>query len=54
MTFVSRAESGATCTMSNGYHCGESGKEENVIFNDALNTFYLDIWCQTYVKGPFR
>ena len=29
-------------------------KEGNVLFNDALNTFYFTvIWCQTYGKGPF-
>ena len=28
----------------------EGRKEGNVLFNDALNTFYLVIWCQTYVK----
>ena len=28
--------------------------EGNVLFNDALNTFYFTlIWCQTYGKGPF-
>ena len=26
----------------------------NVLFNDALNTFYLVIWCQIYGKGPLR
>ena len=30
-------------------------KEVNVLFNDALNTFYfMVIWRQTYVKGPLR
>ena len=30
-------------------------KEGNVLFNDALNTFYLRfLWRQTYGKGPFR
>ena len=30
-------------------------KEGNVLFNDALNTFYFTvIWLQTYGKGPFR
>ena len=29
-------------------------KEENVLFNDALNTFYLRLWRQTYGKGPLR
>ena len=29
-------------------------KERNVLFNDALNTFYFTvIWRQTYGKGPF-
>ena len=28
-------------------------KEGNVLFNDALNTFYF-IWRDTYGKGPFR
>ena len=29
-------------------------KEGNVLFNDALNTFYLRfLWRQTYGKGPF-
>ena len=28
-------------------------KEENVLFNDALNIFYFTvIWRQTYGKGP--
>ena len=27
-------------------------KEGNVLFNDALNTFYL--WRQTYGKGPIK
>ena len=32
----------------------EGRKEENVLFNDALNTFYfMVIWHQTYGKGPF-
>ena len=30
-------------------------KEGNVLFNDALNTFYFTvIWHQTYGKGPLR
>ena len=29
-------------------------KEGYVLFNDALNTFYLVIWCWTCGKGPFR
>ena len=30
-------------------------KEGNVLFNDALNTFYFTvIRRQTYGKGPFR
>ena len=29
--------------------------EGNVLFNDALNTFYFTvIWRQTYGKGPLR
>ena len=28
-------------------------KERSVLFNDALNTFYLWL-CVTYVKGPLR
>ena len=28
-------------------------KERNVLFNDALNTFYLR-WRQIYGKGPLR
>ena len=33
--------------------CGT--KEGNVLFNDALNTFYFTvIWRQTYGKGPLR
>ena len=32
-----------------------SRKEGNVLFNDALNTFYFTvIWCWTYGKGPLR
>ena len=31
------------------------GRKENVLFNDALNTFYLMvIWCHTYGKGLLR
>ena len=30
--------------------CVERERERNVLFNDALNTFYLRL----YVKGPFR
>ena len=32
------------------------GKDiRNVLFNDALNTFFFTvIWHQTYGKGPFR
>ena len=30
-------------------------KKGNVLFNDALNTFYFTvIWCRTYGKGAFR
>ena len=30
-------------------------KEENVLFNDALNIFYFTvIWRQAYGKGPLR
>ena len=30
-------------------------EEGNVLFNDALNTFYFTvIWNQTYGKGPLR
>ena len=29
-------------------------KEGNVLFNDALNTFYLVIWRRTYSKGLLR
>ena len=30
-------------------------KEKNVLFNDALNTFYFTvIWHRTYGKGPLR
>ena len=30
-------------------------KEGNALFNNPLNTFYLQvIWCQTYGKGPLR
>ena len=30
-------------------------KEGNVLFNDALNTFYFTvIWRHTYGKGPLR
>ena len=30
-------------------------KEGNVLFNDALNTFYFTvIWRRTYGKGPLR
>ena len=30
-------------------------KEENVLFNDALNTFYLQLYgVGTYGKGLFR
>ena len=29
-------------------------KEGNVIFNDALNTFYLRVYGVRYGKGPFR
>ena len=30
-------------------------KEGNVLFNDALNTFYLTVmWRRTYGKGPLR
>ena len=33
----------------------EGRKEGNVLFNDALNTYYfMVIWHQTYGKGPFR
>ena len=35
---------------------GEKGRKEgNVLFNDALSTFYLRLlWRQTYGRGPFR
>ena len=33
----------------------EGRKKGNVLFNDALNTFYFTvIWRQTYGKGPLR
>ena len=35
-------------------HSGSEGKEGIVLFNNALNTFYLGIWLQTYGKGPLR
>ena len=25
-----------------------------ILFNDALNTFFMVIWHQTYGKGPLR
>ena len=32
-----------------------SNKEENVLSNDALNTFlFTVIWRRTYGKGPLR
>ena len=32
----------------------EGRKEENILINDKLNTFYVPvIWRQTYGKGPF-
>ena len=30
------------------------GKEGNVLFNDALNTFYLRLYGVRHGKGPFR
>ena len=39
------------CIVKKSNH--ESNKEGNVLFNDALNTFYfIVIWCRTYGKGP--
>ena len=35
-------------------HKCKGRKEGNVLFNDALNTFYLCIWCWAYGKGPLR
>ena len=33
----------------------QTRKEGNVLFNDALNTFYYTvIWRRTYGKGPLR
>ena len=33
----------------------EGRNEGNVLFNDALNTFYFTvIWRRTYGKGPLR
>ena len=33
----------------------EGRMEGNVLFNDALNTFYFTvIWRRTYGKGPLR
>ena len=33
----------------NEMRCNEMRKEGNVLFNDALNTFYFSvIWCRTY------
>ena len=36
------------------HHEQEGRKEGNVLFNDALNIFYLVIWRHIYGKGPFR
>ena len=34
---------------------GGERKEGNVLFNDALNAFYLRLYgVKTYGKGPFR
>ena len=32
----------------------EGRKEGNVLFNDALNTFYLWLYGVRYSKGPLR
>ena len=38
-----------------GVTCSSMVEEGNVLFNDALNTFYFTvIWRRTYGKGPFR
>ena len=52
-------------TLVNGYSCPgnncqimcatDGRKEGNVLFNDALNTFYCTvIWRRTYGKEPLR
>ena len=35
-------------THSTHFIYGYMERERNVLFNDALNTFYLRLWCQTY------
>ena len=41
----------ASCTITTPVIIGRK-KEGNVLFNDALNTFYLMVkWCRTYGKG---
>ena len=35
------------------FYLKEGRKEENILFNDALNTFYfMVIWQWTHGKGP--
>ena len=35
--------------------CYQMGrKEENILFNNTLNTFYIVMWHQTYDKGSLR
>ena len=43
------------CKVSKIIYVCAYDRERNVLFNDALNTFYFTvIWRQTYGKGPFR
>ena len=46
---------GQICGWTDKQGDGLTGRKEgNVLFNHALNTFYLVIWRQTYGKGPLR
>ena len=47
---LSRFFSGIVKTVINF----ELRKEGNVLFNDALNTFYLRLFGVTHGKGPLR
>ena len=38
-----------------GTYTVQEGMEENILFNNALNTFYFTvIWRWTYGSGPLR
>ena len=54
--YNTRARKGLRLWLANAYRYGEWSKvgRKYVLFNDALNTFYLRLYVFGHGKGPFR